>query len=74
MHLAPPPLHRPALSRPTPRPASHASLSTRQGATAFNQPLSFDTSKVSSMEFMFHVRPTPALPPISGRAPPLHAA
>ena len=77
---APPPLHRPALSRPTPRQASHASLSTRQGASAFNQPLSFDTSEVTSMGAMFSVRSAPALRPISGRAlpcthlapPPLH--
>ena len=55
-------------------PTLHALLSTRQQASAFNQPLSFDTSKVSSMTLMFLVRPTPALPPISGRAPPLHAA
>ena len=77
---APPPLHRPALSRPTPRQASHASLSTRQGASAFNQPLSFDTSEVTSMGAMFSVRSAPALRPISGQAlpcthlapPPLH--
>ena len=47
----------------TPRPASHAFLSTRQGATAFNQPLSFDTSSVTNMGGMFVVRSTHALPP-----------
>jgi len=36
--------------------ASHARLSTRQKAYAFNQALSFDTSKVTTMSFMFHVR------------------
>ena len=43
-------------------PAPHAPLSTRQGALAFNQPLSFDTSKVTHMWKMFFVR---ALPPQS---------
>ena len=32
------------------------SLSTRQYATAFNQPLSWDTSSVGTMDNMFHVR------------------
>ena len=54
-----------------PRPPPHARLSasphlspcivyalllTRQDAEAFNQPLSFDTSKVTSMNKMFVVR------------------
>ena len=43
-------------SRFTPRPASHALFSTRQGASAFNQPLSFDTSSVTDMVQMFYVR------------------
>ena len=51
---------RPA-SRPTPRPASHVLLSTRQGAYAFNQPLSFDTSSVTDMNEMFAVRSAHAL-------------
>ena len=38
-------------------------LSTRQGAVAFNQPLSFDTSKVTTMSTMFAVRSTRALAP-----------
>jgi len=51
------------------------SLSPRQSASAFNQPLSFDTSSVTRMDYMFQVR--------SARAPasslrswvlPLHAA
>jgi hypothetical protein len=41
----------------------HALLSTRQAAYAFNQPLSFDTSKVMNMRSMFHVRFARALPP-----------
>ena len=36
------------------------SLWTRQGASAFNQPLSIDTSSVTSMEGMFQVRSAPA--------------
>ena len=48
---------RPTLSRlpqPTPRSASYALLSTRQGASAFNQALSFDTSSVTDMNYMFN--------------------
>ena len=37
--------------------------STRQYAHAFNQPLSFDTSKVTNMEDMLHVRSARALAP-----------
>jgi hypothetical protein len=44
-------------------PASHALLSTRQNANAFNQPLSFDTSKVTGMNQMFTVRCARALAP-----------
>ena len=36
-------------------------LSTRQLAWAFNQPLSFDTSKVTTMHAMFWVRSARAL-------------
>ena len=57
---------RPHASRPAPLPTSHARLSTRQGAEAFNQPLSFssfDTSKVTTMVQMFDVRSARALPP-----------
>jgi hypothetical protein len=32
------------------------SLSTRQSASAFNQPLSWDTSSVTQMHQMFYVR------------------
>ena len=38
-------------------------LSTRQRATAFNQPLSFDTFSVTDMASMFYVRSARALPP-----------
>ena len=52
---------RPPASRPACRPSSYASLCTRQ-STAFNQPLSFDTSSVTSMLDMFKVRSARALP------------
>ena len=51
----------PHASRAVPRPASHARLSTLQGASAFNQELSFDTSKVTTMEYMLMVRSARAL-------------
>ena len=70
---------RPPATRPARRPSSYASLSARQGASSFNQPLSFDTSSVTSMRFMFGVRSARALPATSivGTsctllAPPLH--
>jgi hypothetical protein len=56
----PTPFRLPGLA---PRPASHALLSTWQYTLAFNQPLSFDTSKVTRMDFMFHVRSARALDP-----------
>eukprot|EP00964_Phaeocystis_antarctica_P110368 scaffold74728_cov41-Phaeocystis_antarctica.AAC.1 len=44
---------------------------SRQLASAFNQPLSFDTSSVTTMYGMFYVRSSPrALPPICSRALP----
>jgi len=61
MPLAPPPpqaLPPPGLHL---APASHALLWTRQNAKAFNQPLSFDTSKVTNMWGMFAVRSARAL-------------
>ena len=64
---APSPLRPPG---PPPRPASHALLSTRQRASAFNQPLSFDTSSVTDMDRMFYVRSEPALPPSIQSGPP----
>ena len=55
-HALPPPASWYSLPRPTPRPAPHALLSTRQNASAFNQPLNFDTSSVTRMGYMFNVR------------------
>ena len=59
------PLRRPTPSRLPARmpPAPYARLMTRQGASAFNQPLSFDTSNVTDMSGMFDVRSAPAPPP-----------
>ena len=87
---APPPLLIQALActllallrRPTPSrlparmpPASHARLSTRQSAAAFNQPLSFDMmSSVTDMSNMFYVRSAPAPPPATHPGPLLHAS
>ena len=48
--------------------SSYALLWTLQSASAFNQPVSFDTSKVKSMSKMFMVRSAHALRPISSRA------
>ena len=45
-------------------------LLTRQGAEAFNQPLTFDTSQATAMEFMFKVRSTLALPQNAVSSPP----
>jgi hypothetical protein len=61
--LAPPPPH--ALPPHGAQLAPHRMLlpSTRQGASAFNQPLSFDTSKVTNMWAMFIVRSARALAP-----------
>ena len=49
----------------------HASLGlvTRQGASAFNQPLSFDTSIVKDMSYMFSVRLAPNVPLMSNWSP-----
>ena len=38
---------------------------TRQIASAFNQPLSLDTSSVTTMSYMFEARSARALPPVS---------
>ena len=46
------------------RLASYAFLPTRQWAKAFNQPLSFNTSKVHSMKNMFYVPSARALGPL----------
>ena len=54
---------RPQASQPAPRRASHARFSTRQKASAFNQALSFDMSRVTSTAYMFGVRSARALAP-----------
>eukprot|EP00964_Phaeocystis_antarctica_P032960 scaffold18676_cov52-Phaeocystis_antarctica.AAC.3 len=62
--------------RPPP-PASRpvcALRSTRQDASAFNQPLSFDTFSVNNMDGMFWVRSSPCPAPNLQSSPPLHAA
>ena len=51
-----PPPPRPPASWPGVSPSQHASLWTRQNARAFNQPLTFDASSVTSMRYMFQVR------------------
>ena len=63
MRLASPPPS--ALTPPGPYlfPRRMPALLTRQGALAFNQPLDFDTSKVTSMNRMFFVRSARALAP-----------
>ena len=64
--LRPPP-PRPPASWPACRPLIYAfPLDSRQDADAFNQPLSLDTSSVTSMQYMFQVR-LPRLP-----MPPTH--
>ena len=72
---------RPQPSPTSQLPAWYALFLTRQGASSFNQPLSFDTSKVTDMGDMFYVRFARASPPISSQTlactflapPPLHA-
>ena len=58
---------RPPAFQPAPRPAWHAPLSTRQAfnqrGSTFNQLLSFDTSSVTHMSYMFYVRSARALAP-----------
>ena len=45
------------------------SVSTAQMAIAFNQPLSLDTSSVTSMAYMFQVRLARALPATTAVGP-----
>merc|ERR1712086_819596 len=48
---------------------------TRQDASAFNQPLSLDTFRVTNMHYMFQVRPPArAIWPQSPLGPSVHAA
>ena len=70
--LPPLPPHVLTPPQPAPRRASHTRLSTRQYATAFNQPLSFDTSKVTNMNQMFRVRSARAS--LESGPPRAHAA
>ena len=65
---------RPPASQPACHPRRMPSLSTWQYATAFNQSLSFDTSKVTTMENMFYVRSAPCPAPDPQLGPRLHAA
>ena len=68
--------HPPASPARTSPRIAYALPSTRQDAYAFNQPLSFDTSKVTNVFGMFWVRPARALRPSQAlsRASPEHAA
>ena len=59
---------RPPASRPACRPYAPPCV-TGQGANAFNQPLSFDTSSVTDMSSMFSVRPARASPQMSNWSP-----
>ena len=65
-----PPAHAPP--PPGPHLAAHRTpfFSTRQSARAFNQPLSFDTSSVTTMHRMFTVRSAHALDPPTFTAGP----
>ena len=69
----------PLLLAPTPPrtvcPAPCVPVSTRQNAKAFNQPLNFNTSSVTTMDTMFYVCTPPAPCSNSSRAFPctLHA-
>jgi hypothetical protein len=64
----------PTPSQPACRPSCYASLPTRQSALAFNQPLSLDTSSVTTMQSMFSVRSARALPSASTVGAFHHAA
>ena len=66
------PLSRPPVSWPSMSPSWYASHWTRQSATAFNQPLSLDTSSVTSMYEMFRVRSARAHATHAPVAPSLH--
>eukprot|EP00964_Phaeocystis_antarctica_P057098 scaffold33741_cov63-Phaeocystis_antarctica.AAC.9 len=64
---------RPSRPHAAPRPASYALLSTRQGASAFNKPLSFDTSSVIGIAHMFQVPSARALSPRPSQSGALRA-
>eukprot|EP00964_Phaeocystis_antarctica_P081927 scaffold51305_cov60-Phaeocystis_antarctica.AAC.1 len=66
-----------ALPPPRPQLAPHRvcpPFDSRQNARAFNQPLSFDTSSVTNIGYMFYVRSSPCPAPNLQSRPPLHAA
>ena len=72
MPLALPPCtpHTPSrLPARTSRLIVYALFSTRQYASTFNQPLSFDTSSVTDMSYMFYVRSSPGPGPQSAVEP-----
>ena len=71
-HRPPHPTLPPAFPHVAPPPM--LPLCTRQWASAFNQPLSFDTSNVTSMAGMFSVRSACALPSASTVGAFQHAA
>ena len=67
----------PATSRLPARTSSRTvcpPFDSRQSASAFNQPLSFDTSSVTDMGWMFYVRSSPSPAPNLHLSPALHAA
>ena len=64
----------PPASRPASCPVQYALLLTWQDASAFSQPLSFDTSRVTTISGMFHVRSSLCPAPNLQSSPPLHAA
>ena len=71
---APPPPHTPSRIPARMLPTLYVLSSTRQGASVFNQSLSFDTSSVTTIRDMFRVRSSCALPRSPQLGPPLHAA
>ena len=68
VRLLPPPSPHVVLHAP------YALLDSRQQAFAFNQPLSFDTASVTTMDRMFWVRSSPCPAPNLQSSPSLHAA
>ena len=65
---------RPPASRPAWHSSSYAFPLNRQSASAFNQPLSFNTSSVTTMGNMFEVRSARAPASSLHSLTPLHAA
>ena len=63
----------PPPARTSPRTACPP-FDSRQSASAFNQPLSFDTTSVTSMYGMFRVRSSPCPAPNLQSSPAPHAA